>query len=274
MEEMVGRGVRGRRGRGSGRFRGRGPRIRGGAAPIGRGIARRVDNERSTVQSRDSDASSSTTAQFRLHQPSPDNEESSVDRAAWFHARYRENAGGRRRLAIPDYVDWDEEEDENEPEATDIWSPSPVSSRRDLTIASAFTVPPIKRGRGRGRGRGTGNGSTISTRGRRRLPDYWRREGSEATCTKRRRRFSSSLYADDMEDSASTSVRSDSMISVENYVVRARQRGRPPPSVFQSTGRFDFESARPSARMMPSIIRVLVFVFTLMLSVFLFEVGC
>ncbi|KAL5108649.1 Helicase domino [Taenia crassiceps] len=256
MEEMIGRGVRGRRGRGSGRFRGRGPRIRGGAASIGRGVVRRVDNERSTVQSRDSDASSSTTAQFRLRQPSPDNEESSVDRAAWFHARYRENAGGRRRLAIPDYVDWDEEEDEDEPEATDIWSPSPVSSRRDFTIASAFTtVPPSKRGRGRGRGRGTGNGSTISTRGRRRLPDYWPREGGEVTCTKRRRRFSSSLYADDMEDSASTSVRSDSMISVENYAGRARQRGRPLPAVFQPTGRLDVESARPSARMTPSIIR-------------------
>ncbi|VDM31077.1 unnamed protein product [Hydatigera taeniaeformis] len=254
MEEMIGRGMRGRRCRGGGHFRGRGPRIRGGATSIGRGASRRIDNERSTIQSRDSDASSSTTTQFRLHQPS-DNEEASVDRAAWFHARYRENTGGRRRLAIPDYVDWDEEEEEDEPEATDIWSPSPVSSRRDFSIASAFaTAPPPKRGRGRGRGRGTGIGSGISTRGRRRLPDYWRRDGSEVVPVKRRRRFSSSLYADDVEDSASTSVRSDSMISVDNYSVGARQRGRP-PTIFQPSGRLDSESVRHSDRITPSIIR-------------------
>ncbi|CDI98275.1 helicase [Echinococcus multilocularis] len=256
MEGMTGRGIRGRRSRGGGHFRGRGPRVRGGAVSIGRGAARRVDNERFTIRSRDSDASSSTTARFRLHRPSPDNDESSVDRAAWFHARYRDNAGGRRRLPIPDYVDWDEEEDEDEPEATDIWSPSPVSSRRDFAISSALTTSlPPKRGRGRGRGRGTTNGSLISMRGRRRPSDYWRPEGAEVTYPKRRRRYSSSLYADDMEDSASTSVRSDSMISVENYAVRAGQRGRPSPAVFQPTRRLGPESTRPSSRMTPNIIR-------------------
>ena len=253
MEEELsaGRSVRGRRGRGAGHFRGRGPRIRGAAVCASRGVGRRaVDNDPASFHGHDSDASSSTasttTSRFPQRQSSPDAE----DRAAWFNARCRDNFGGRRRLTMPDYMDWDEDE-EDEPEATDIWSPS--SRRRDLNHSSntpSFSTPQGRRGKGRVRGR---NNESVnsSTRARRRAPEYWQQseESERAYYAKRRRRLSSSLYADEMEDSDSIS----SARSLSNYVSRGRNLSRPS----QPARKLDFEYSRPSARVVPNIMRVL-----------------
>uniref|UniRef100_A0A5K3FAE4 Helicase C-terminal domain-containing protein n=2 Tax=Mesocestoides corti TaxID=53468 RepID=A0A5K3FAE4_MESCO len=208
MEEAE-RGFRGRRGRGAGHFRGRGPRVRGGVTGAGRGSVRRVDNERPvhrvpserSIRSRDSDASgvsSSTTAaassRFRHFPPSSDADDLFTDKAAWFHARIPESSGSRRRAAAPVYADW-EEDAEDEPEATDIWSPS---NRRALSSATV-AGPPSKRGRGRGRG-----GRAVATRGKRRFTEQGRYEvkgvGREDDYIKRRRYVTPSMYAGETED--------------------------------------------------------------------------
>lgn len=170
-----------------------------------------VSSQRS-IRSRDSDAASSSTlttassgrGHFRrtaLLDATADRSASS-DKAAWFHARFRDSSSGQRRRTTantaPLYRDWEDkaenkdeneddgadrdELDEDEPEAMDIWSPSikrtPPSTTANYSMASprrGSGTLPVRRGRGRGRPCGSGLGKRRGAPVQRHADDFWRR---------------------------------------------------------------------------------------------------
>ncbi len=187
-----------------------------------------MSSERS-IRSRDSDASSGTAATTNSRLRRPPDGKNDADKAAWFHARHQD-ASGRRRAPAPIYRDdYDEEDDYEEPEATDIWSPN----KRTAAQASHSPTPggvyaTAKRGRGGGMsGRGSG------TRGRKSAFErsYWRQEDEPTPPAKRRRHVTPSLYAGEPPD------------MMEYQPPPAGAYARPKSSIQR---RLDFE-ARPSS---------------------------